>query len=442
MASTPLRLALVAAATALLLALPAAPARGERGIVGGQATTVTQAPWQVALIDTSHYGFPIQFCGGSILDERHVLTAAHCVAEPESFTPDVIYAATTLLSDPQQIVAVTSSRTHPAYGASGSASDVAVLTLSTPIELDGVDARAAELASDPTPAGTAVTVSGWGDMSNGEGFYPNQLRAVTVHAVSDQACASSYGAALAPVVMLCAGEPGGAKDSCAGDSGGPLVEAGTDVLVGVVSFGYQCALAGYPGVYAEVAAASIRSFVEGALSDQPPVVDPPQPDPIPTAPIAVPPSTPAQPAAAPADTTAPVAAVQASNCTRSACTLLIRVTDAGVSAGIHGVEASLRSRQSGTCRLRGGRLTPCTRTSAPRSLRAVATAPGSFKLRVARLPTGASHRFALVASDSAGHRQAVPTVVRLTTRPSARQQALRRARSLRRNRQEKSTFMK
>ena len=162
-------------------------------------------------------------------------------------------------------------------------------------------------------------------------------------------------------------------------------------------------------------------------------MDPPQPDPVPTTPAVAPPPTPAQPAAAPTDTTAPVAAVQASNCTRNACTLLIRVTDAGVSAGIQGVEASLRSRQASTCRLRGGRLTPCTRTSAPRTLRAVAAAPGSFKLRAARLPTGASHRFALIASDNAGHRQATPTVVRLTTRPSARQQALRRARALRRN---------
>ncbi len=427
MASTRLRLALAAAA--LLLALPPTAARAKRGIVGGQATTIAAVPWQVALVDTSHYGFPIQFCGGSILDERHVLTAAHCVAEPDSLTPDVIYAGTTLLGDPQQVVAVTDRRAHPGYGAGGPASDVAVLTLSTPLSLDGAGARAVELASSPTAAGTALTVSGWGDTSNGEGLYPNQLRAVTVHAIADATCAASYGVALAPAVMLCAGEPGGAKDSCAGDSGGPLVEAGTSVLAGVVSFGYQCALPGYPGVYAEVAAPSIRAFIDGALSEPVPPAEAPQPSS--PAPAPVPTTAPASAPSPAADTTAPVASVQASNCTRSACTLLIRVADDGISDGVLGVEASVRSRQSGVCRLRAGRLVPCTRTTAARTLHATASGAGSFRLRATHLPTGASHRFALVATDNAGHRQATAAVVRLTTRPSARQQALRRARALR-----------
>ena len=53
--------------------------------------------------------------------------------------------------------------------------------------------------------------------------------------------------------MICAGEEG--KDSCQGDSGGPMTCSGSERLhCGIVSWGRGCALAGYPGVYAETSA--------------------------------------------------------------------------------------------------------------------------------------------------------------------------------------------
>lgn len=60
--------------------------------------------------------------------------------------------------------------------------------------------------------------------------------------------------------MICASAPG--KDSCQGDSGGPAAATinGTKYLIGVVSWGNECALQGYPGIYSNVS--YVRSWIK------------------------------------------------------------------------------------------------------------------------------------------------------------------------------------
>ena len=60
--------------------------------------------------------------------------------------------------------------------------------------------------------------------------------------------------------MICAGEAG--KDSCQGDSGGPMTCSGKHC--GIVSWGYGCAAAGYPGVYAETS--NFIDWIDGQLA--------------------------------------------------------------------------------------------------------------------------------------------------------------------------------
>ena len=82
---------------------------------------------------------------------------------------------------------------------------------------------------------------------------PNILRWVRVPAITNPLCNQQYTGSITNA-MLCAGYPQGGKDSCQGDSGGPLVcQSGTNaVITGIVSWGYGCASAGFPGVYARV----------------------------------------------------------------------------------------------------------------------------------------------------------------------------------------------
>jgi trypsin len=90
------------------------------------------------------------------------------------------------------------------------------------------------------------------------------LRKVDVPVVSRATCVANYLKDKPPKTvttnMVCAGVATGGKDSCQGDSGGPIVDATTGTLVGAVSWGTGCALAGFPGVYARVG--SLRAFID------------------------------------------------------------------------------------------------------------------------------------------------------------------------------------
>ena len=108
--------------------------------------------------------------------------------------------------------------------------------------------------------GQLATVTGWGalswpDSSTAVPEYPHVLQEVNITIISNDACTTDYkyNASDISEMMLCA-TAGGDKDSCSGDSGGPLTvydhHHQYQTQVGVVSFGYKCAEADYPGVYA------------------------------------------------------------------------------------------------------------------------------------------------------------------------------------------------
>ncbi|XP_033254378.1 trypsin delta [Drosophila miranda] len=224
-------------------------------IVGGTATTISSFPWQISLQRSGSHS-----CGGSVYSASIVVTAAHCLQSVSASTLQV-RAGSTYWSSGGTVVKVASFKNHEGYNANTMVNDIAVIRLSSALSLSST-IKAIGLASSAPANGAAASVSGWGTLSYGSSSIPTTLQYVNVNIVSQSQCASStygYGSEIKST-MICAYSSG--KDACQGDSGGPLVSGG--VLVGVVSWGYGCAYANYPGVYADVAA--LRSWVVSAAS--------------------------------------------------------------------------------------------------------------------------------------------------------------------------------
>ncbi|MBY0453849.1 MAG: trypsin-like serine protease [Burkholderiaceae bacterium] len=233
-------------------------------IVGGQLAAAGAWPWQVRLRITTASGTFL--CGGSLLSDRWVLTAAHCVVGDDEITTLAPSAITVRAGSLQkdsggQVVNVTRIVRHASYSPVTTDNDMALLELFSPVTLSStanvVPPLLASQEATLAATNTLATVTGWGTTSSG-GSTSSALMQVQVPLLTSSACASqsAYGSAKITNNMICAGYPAGGKDSCQGDSGGPLVVPdgrGGYVLAGIVSWGQGCALPNYPGVYTRVA---------------------------------------------------------------------------------------------------------------------------------------------------------------------------------------------
>jgi hypothetical protein len=255
----------------------------EGQIVGGIEADPGEWPWQVALVDGNTANFyDGQFCGGSLIDNYWVLTAGHCVtndngslASPSSI--DVVAGVHNLdvpTSGYQRRDVVQIVR-HPNYNNNTLDHDIALLKLSSPINLGGSGATKTAVIPLASSAmgnwsGSTAWVTGWGSTQPG---WPEKLREVSVPVITNTSCNSKYGSGIT-ANMLCAGFDAGGKDACQGDSGGPLVidrtGSGSWVLAGIVSWGEGCAQPNKPGVYTRVS--NYGSWVAGYVDSGPPVV--------------------------------------------------------------------------------------------------------------------------------------------------------------------------
>jgi secreted trypsin-like serine protease len=490
--------------TAAALVAAAAYCAPAGAIVGGTSVPLSQHPYQVALIKAGQSATGGQYCGGSIRDTLHIITAAHCVfdtsftapGQPAAASQVDVLAGTGDLSD-----AAHGERPHvaaisidPSYDSASFEYDAALLTLATPLTLD-TEAQPVEVIDDNDWAAIGPNaefyVTGWGDTQSTPRF-PDQLHGVAVNYIDDQTCENNYifGTTVeAAPVQVCAAASG--KDSCQGDSGGPLVRqfgaatAADDRLVGIVSSGVGCANPNGPGLYTEVAQNAIRNFLRQnqpvaapvnqsaptlagiaaigqrltcsrgiwtgsptfsyqfvrstAAGDVGVAASGPAADYVVTAQDAgtslrcivaatnpggtslaetartgvVPGAPVKQPPASSLDKNAPVAKVIKTRCTSTRCTLTVAVTDAGFSAGIKTVQATVRSTYRTTC-TRKGRRVACTKTKTSKP-KVKKLAAKKFRVVASKLPIG-KQLFTLYAVDKANHRQHLPTKKTVRTR--------------------------
>jgi secreted trypsin-like serine protease len=272
-------------------AINAAAPAAETGtrVLGGQPAADGSWPWQVALILADKAPFEGQFCGGSLITDRWVLTAAHCARmdDGSGTLADIrpgqvrVLAGSNRLDGPEaDIIDVVEVHVHPGYDPDIFDNDIALLKLARPPQTP----RATQVTVAEPDLGDVIEknewqaiVTGWGRLETGQ--FPVDLRESRIQVFDRDACNASIfegrsqtamdrfveaanlvGASqeaaeeawnrlvssARPVLtenMVCSGSVEGGRGACNGDSGGPLVvpmPGGKGfVQVGVVSWGFS-----------------------------------------------------------------------------------------------------------------------------------------------------------------------------------------------------------
>jgi len=231
----------------------------QRRIVGGRRALDGEYPWQVSLQSRSVFSSTFRpFCGATVLNERWILTAAHCMASQRASNLRGVVGTTSLSKPGKNTININFDKiiVHENYDSRTIVNDIALIRTSAAIPLFPGTATSeingACLVAKGEKTTGLVTVTGFGGTYEGGGA-SDILMSVNLDSIPDATCARVYNN-YNPTAMMCAGVMSGGKDSCQGDSGGPLIQKVNEVskLVGVVSFGDGCAREGSPGVYTRV----------------------------------------------------------------------------------------------------------------------------------------------------------------------------------------------
>ncbi|KPI95070.1 PREDICTED: trypsin CFT-1-like isoform X2 [Papilio xuthus] len=237
---------------ALGLSVVAASQRDNQRIVGGTETTITQYPFGAALLITYDGSTFWQNCGGTILNNRAILSAAHCFLNhvPNTWR---IRVGSTFANSGGVVHGINTIIMHPNYNPQIEDNDICILRASSAFAFNN-NVRAASIAGSNynLADNQVVWAIGWGATALNEPS-TEVLRHVQIWTINQTICRQRYATRGLSITdnMLCSGwlDVGG-RDQCQRDSGGPLIH--NNVVVGVCSWGLGCGHPNYPGVNARV----------------------------------------------------------------------------------------------------------------------------------------------------------------------------------------------
>ncbi|XP_066579293.1 tryptase-2-like [Amia ocellicauda] len=246
-------------------------------IIGGQDAKKGQWPWQVFLqISLKTEPTKARRCGGSLISEHWVLTAAHCFDSPYKLDNATVILGVSKLKDPNlHTRTMKKFIRHEKYviNKSEKGHDIALVELSEPVYFTQYiqPVSLPEAAADDFTSHWQCWATGWGEIKeNVQLKEPYNLQEVQLPIIKNKRCEQMYKKPPKtdlPKIkitskMMCAGDKAGGKDTCQGDSGGPLVckRASCWVLAGITSIGYGCGNPEFPGVFTRVS--SFRTWIK------------------------------------------------------------------------------------------------------------------------------------------------------------------------------------
>ncbi|CAC5367331.1 Trypsin beta,Trypsin delta/gamma-like protein CG30031,Trypsin alpha,Chymotrypsin-like serine proteinase [Mytilus coruscus] len=235
-------------------------------IVGGSNADITTYPWQVSLQMRSGSGW-YHICGGSIIDNNWIVTAAHCVDGSSANTLRIAAGMTKLSDTSRTVRSLARIIMHPNYSSSrpGYPNDIALLELSQSLTF-GATMNKIAVPTTQDFTGSTCSLSGWGRLS-GSGSSPDNLKDVQMTIISNSECSTRWASVTGAAINdgnICILESG--KSACSGDSGGPMTcySGNTPYLAGATSWGISTCSGDFPSVYARLT--SFRSWISSYVS--------------------------------------------------------------------------------------------------------------------------------------------------------------------------------